>query len=263
METSSINIPSHMRGNKTVGAGLSSWVLRLDAVAKCYSSAEDDYKAREIAVYERLGSAGDHHKGVMRYYGVLDNAGVLVQFARHGSIRQYYSRLEQHEDVPLSTRTRWIEQTAEAIAFIHSKGVIHCDISSNNVFLDENLNAIVGDFSGSSLDGSPCLSWYEASHSHPDMSIPSIPTDIFALGSTFYEILLGKKPFAGLDECSIEESIRAGRFPNLEALPSLQMCINKCWHQHYESVDEVLEDIRQQVTLGLAPTDFDLPANAH
>ncbi|KAK7398273.1 hypothetical protein QQX98_012345, partial [Neonectria punicea] len=246
MSTFPINIPNRVRDNETVGAGLSSWVLRLDAVAKCYSSAENDHKAREIAIYERLGSDGHHHKGIMRYYGILDDLGVILQFARHGSIRQYSSRLQQREHIPLSTRLAWIEQTADAFVFIHSKGVLHCDISCNNIFLDEHLNASVGDFAGSSLDGLPCLSWYETSHSHPDILDPSIKTEIFALGSTFYEILLGTKPFEGLDECSIEASIQDGRFPSLEALPALQTCIAKCWHQQYETVEEVLQDIKTE-----------------
>ncbi|KAJ2897253.1 hypothetical protein MKZ38_004833 [Zalerion maritima] len=51
---STLNIPNSIRGNETVGAGISSWVHRLDAVAKCYSNIND--KDKEIAVFERLGS---------------------------------------------------------------------------------------------------------------------------------------------------------------------------------------------------------------
>jgi len=77
-----VDIPDRLDRNATVGTGLSSWVLRVDAVAKCYMQAEE--RDRETAVYERLG----RHESILPYYGTLDGS-VLLQFAPHGTIRQY------------------------------------------------------------------------------------------------------------------------------------------------------------------------------
>jgi len=89
--------------------------------------------------------------------------------------------------INLLIRLQWAEQVTEAISFLHSKGIMHCDISCNNIFLDGQFNAMLGDFAGSSIDGEQCLGWYETSHSDPDAEDPSEKTEIFALGSTFYE----------------------------------------------------------------------------
>lgn len=40
-------------------------------------------------------------------------------------------------------------QAAEALVFIHSKGVIHCDIHPKNFLLDKKLNLRLCDFAGS------------------------------------------------------------------------------------------------------------------
>lgn len=246
---STIDVPDRIRDTETVGIGLSSWVHRLDAVAKCYNSKESEARAREIAVYERLGT--ERREGVMRCYGVLDGQSVVLQFARHGSIRQYQH--SHYHDTPLPVKLRWAQQATKAMAFLHSRRVLHCDISCNNIFLDENLDAMVGDFAGSSLDGKQCLSWYDTSHAHPDTTTPSVKSEIFALGSTFYELLLGEKPFQGMNERAIEESFRQHCFPSLEPLPALRSVIAKCWEQQYDTVADLLCDIDLEGVLKPSP----------
>lgn len=231
-----VDIPHRIRENSTIGTGLSSWVLRVDAVAKCYTRHVE--KEKEIAVYERLGS----HKTILQYYGSLDGS-VLLKFAPFGTVRQYLGS-SRHEP-PLGMRLQWVEQTTEAISFIHSKGILHCDISSNNVFLDADYNAMVGDFSGSSIDKEAPLGWYGTSHSHPDIENPSEETEIFALGSTFYEILTGKNPFEGYASVEIEKAIRDSDFPKLDHLPALRTVISKCWKGGYRTVDELLLEVKQ------------------
>jgi serine/threonine protein kinase len=254
---STLYIPNSIRENETVGAEISSWVHRLDAVAKCYTA--DDNKEREIAVFERLCSDNLYwQRAILRYYGVL-NGCVILQFACHGSIRQYL-RSQPNKSQPnkpsLPIRLQWAEQATEAISFLRSKGIMHCDISCNNIFLDGQLNAMLGDFAGSSIDGEQCLGWYETSHSDPDMEDPSEKTEIFALGSTFYEILTGRKPYEGRDDVEIERAFRKGNFPNLKSLPALNTVIFNCWRGQYQTTAELLQDLKKEGTLIRPPQIF-------
>ena len=90
-------------------------------------------------------------------------------------------------DVDSGQRLRWAAQIIEAIDFIHRAGIIHGDLRCANIFLDENLNAKLADFAGSSIYRSPLLIAVTASHECPGPLL-SIKGDLFALGSVLYEI---------------------------------------------------------------------------
>jgi serine/threonine protein kinase len=54
---------------------------------------------------------------------------------------------------------KWGWHVAEAVAYIHIKRVIHCDIGPGNLLLDKDLNVRVSDFQGRLLypDRTVCL----------------------------------------------------------------------------------------------------------
>lgn len=176
---------------------MTALVARLDAVVKFAQHSELPFLEREKCIYQRLGRG---HDGVLRYYGGLGHA-LILQYACHGSIRQYFAR--QTKPVPLSLQLRWVEQIITSVAFIHSKKVLNGDISCNNVLLDEELNAKLCDFAGSSIDGQDPLICYETSHEHPEITDISVRSELFALGSTFYEIMTGSKPYHDLSDMGI------------------------------------------------------------
>lgn len=52
LRESTLNISEPFRENETVGAGISSWVHRFDAVAKCYTADDGKEREREVAVFD-------------------------------------------------------------------------------------------------------------------------------------------------------------------------------------------------------------------
>lgn len=100
---------------------------------------------REQQVYERFAERGGH-KGILSYHGAVES-GIRVEFAPNYNLRSYI----EEPDVGLGQRLRWATQIAEAIGFMHKAGVIHGDLTCANILLDENLNAKLADFAGSSV----------------------------------------------------------------------------------------------------------------
>jgi serine/threonine protein kinase len=235
-----IRYPYGLNGQDIVGFGITALVARLDAVVKFARPTELPFIEREKCIYQRLGQ---HHDGVLRFYGSLEDA-LILQYACNGSIRQYFAK--QAKPVPLPLQLRWVQQITASIAFIHSKQVLHGDISCNNVFLDKELNAKLGDFAGSSIDGQAPLICYETSHEHPKIKGISIRSEVFALGSTFYEIMTGSKPYKELSDQEICDAYIKGKFPNLATLAAFNDIIAKCWAQDYASVDKLLEDVQAE-----------------
>ncbi|RDL33208.1 Uncharacterized protein BP5553_08647 [Venustampulla echinocandica] len=236
-----IQFPLGIDRQDVVGLGITALVARLDAVIKFGRPSELPLREREMRIYERLGN--DHR--VLRYYGNLGDA-LILQYACHGSIRQYYTT--QTQPVSLLLQLRWVEQITASVASIHSKNVLHGDISCNKVLLDESLDAKLGDFAGSSMDGQDPLICYETSHEHPEIVDISAASELFALGSTFYEIMAGAKPYKELSDMEVVRAYKQGNYPSLVTLVAFNDIIHKCWTQGYASVDELLEDVKVEVT---------------
>ncbi|EJP62102.1 spindle assembly checkpoint kinase [Beauveria bassiana ARSEF 2860] len=235
-----IRYPCGLNGRDIVGAGITAIVARLDAVVKFSQPSERHFLERERRIYERLGH---EHSGILRFFGSLDDA-LILQYARYGSIRQYFAG--QTKLVSLPIKLRWIEQITTTMSFIHSKNVLHGDISCNNVFLDESLNIKIGDFAGSAIDDEDPLICYETSHEHPDIECISKKSELFALGSTFYEIMTGSKPFKDLADEEVCSAYSEGRYPELNDLHACNNIIYTCWTQGYASVDELLVDVKAE-----------------
>lgn len=236
MQESVIQWPLGLGRSDLLGAGVTAIVVRLDAVVKFFEPSRSHFLEREKLVYQRLGR---NHSGIIRYFGVLENA-IILQFASQTSIRQYISRQEQ---APLSLKLRWVKQLVDAVRFIHSKNVFHGDISCGNVFLDATLNVKLGDFAGSAIDELPPLVCYETSHELPGKDI-STETELFALGSTIYEIMTGFKPYKDLPEHEVAAAFSKGRYPDLESVSAFRNTIMKCWTQQYATAEEVFQDIQ-------------------
>ena len=108
--------------------------------------------------------------------------------------------------------------------------------------LDVHLNAKLADFAGSSLDGSPLLVAVTASHRYPGPPL-SILEDIFALGSTIYEIMTGGVPYPKCSDKEIKARYLESDFPNTKSLGSIGDIIMRCWQGQYNSCDAIIRDI--------------------
>ncbi|KAF2738351.1 spindle assembly checkpoint kinase [Polyplosphaeria fusca] len=238
-----VSYPCGLNGQDVVGAGITGIVARLDAVIKFVGSSKQfryQLMERERRVYERLGP---EYRGVLRYYGSIGDA-LILQYASNGSIRQYFA--SQTGPVPLYLRLRWILQITTSVAFIHTKNIKHGDISCNNVFLDEKLNAKLGDFGGSPIDDEPSLICYETSHELPDHENVLERSEICALGSTFYEIMTRSKPYQGLSDDAIYKAYSQRTFPNVASLPAFRHVITQCWGQSYTCIEDLLQDVEAE-----------------
>ncbi|CBX99860.1 hypothetical protein LEMA_P074490.1 [Plenodomus lingam JN3] len=96
-------------------------------------------------------------------------------------------------------------KSANSMTFVHARHVKHGDVFWNNVFPDEKLNTKLDDFSGYKTDKESALVCYETSHEFPDHDVVAEESEIFALGSTFYEFMTGSKQCQTLTNHVISE----------------------------------------------------------
>jgi serine/threonine protein kinase len=234
-----------------LGIGVSGHVFAIDehTVLKKALITGDAYTDRqslhdhliERQIYERLG---EHHRICRLQYRV--KRGLVLERLKE-SLRKRLMGLQNHNELPPpDTALRWSIQTAEGFAYIHSKDVLQGDIGCHNLLLDNDDNVKLCDFAGSSLDGSNpyvgCGKGFRRPSEDPDRI--SMSDELFALGSTIYEIWTTRKPYQEEPDDIVDEYFRNEKFP--EDLVSLRPAriITQCWRGHYISAAEVVADLK-------------------
>ena len=198
--------------------------------------------AREADIYRRIGP----HERLVRLVS-YSSKGLVLEYMPNGDVKTYLQK-HDNESIPMNLKLKWACQTAEAVNLLHTNGIIHCDIKPRNLLLDADLNIKIIDFSGSSMDGSKQSACETTRFYLPRYwrNPSTVTTDIFALGSTLYEIFKGSSPYADTPSNQVEILYREREFPDVSALPCGQI-INECWLSHVHSAEYVQARLRDVI----------------
>lgn len=196
--------------------------------------------AKEASIYHRIGP----HERLVRILGHSRN-GLILEHMTNGDLKTY---MKAQESIPLSQKMKWAYQIAQAVSLLHSNGIIHCDIKPRNFLLDATLNIKIIDFSGSSLDGSKPASeegtrFYLPRHWRDPSTVA---TDLFALGSTLYDLFQENSPYEEIASDQVEVLFQRKEFPDVSAIPCGKI-IEQCWLSQVDSARHVLAFIRDTI----------------
>jgi hypothetical protein len=222
--------------------------LNGNLVLKYASDPNNPAYLMSIKVEARLLEVLGKHPHVVESLGLQDD-GLMLKYYPNGTLRDYISL---HPFLDIDQRLEWCRQLADTVVFVHSNWVIHCDITLCNILLDEELNLVLADFQGllySSngvvlLDG---LSRAPAKSSMPRANFlhADVRTDIFAVGSAMYHIIVGNDVFPELnsydDQIEITDRFRKGMFPMSNYIAS--NIVEKCWRGEYWCAATISADI--------------------
>lgn len=212
--------------------------------------------AQGLLVEERILRTLGQHPRIIRLKQKKHKDGLLIEYAPNGSVESYLRRVKHN--ISLDQRLKWALQTAEGLAYVHDRNVLHCDLGIGNLLLESNLNIKLSDFQGKLLqpDGTVILdggvrentmSWMPRA----DQGLSNRKTDIFALGTVIYIITTGCLPFPGLismeDEDEVQRRFRMHEFPTLERRLGGDV-VRKRWNGAYESVSEAITDLQELST---------------
>lgn len=244
--------PLQQKLSKILGIGVTGTVFAIDdeTVVKVAllsgNTYYDNESLRDIRIereiYDRLGN----HPRICRYIGPVNRGMVLEKLGN--SLRKCLLNFQKSGGSPASDQALdWSIQAAEAIAYIHSKNVIQGDIGCYNFLFDQNGDLKLCDFGGSSIDGRDLRVGYGVRSqlwikSGKYDGAPSIACELFALGSTIYEIWTTRQPLEELSNKEVENRYKSHRFADLTNLP-VATVIHKCWLEGYVSADDVVRDL--------------------
>ena len=91
------------------------------------------------------------------------------------------------------------QDLTKSLAYVHAKGVRHCDLKPGNVLLDARDRPLLADFGQALLAENAkqtlgTLYFMAPEQAKPEKSIPDAHWDIYSLGALFYTMLVGNPP---------------------------------------------------------------------
>ena len=237
---------------------------------------------RQLDMYWREAQllASLEHPHIMTIYDIVRSRGWLILELMQGNLKQ----AAKGQPLDLGFLRQALAATLQALAFLHSKGVIHGDVKPTNLFLDKRGHVKLGDFGlarratsdqGSLLKGT---TRYMAPELIAQQFGPVGPhSDLYSLGFSAYELMCGdqfESLFPGMEAFGRDKQVAwmmwhaapDRRLPQVERVlegvpPDLARVIdrltNKDPAQRYRTAEQALADLHDVPAGALSPTKED------
>jgi eukaryotic-like serine/threonine-protein kinase len=193
-----------------------------------------------------VGQGGDLHYLIMQYISGEDMA----------------SYLRRQQKLTPADAANVVAQTAEALTWSESRRVVHRDLKPANMLLDIMGRVMILDFGISKIaDIAGGLTRPGESLGTPYYMSPEqirgegcdVRSDLYSLGVVFFELLTGRKPFAGQSNIAIQMAHLSQPVPSLlsldQELPPIcdelvQKLMQKRREDRFQSPQELLGQLR-------------------
>ena len=157
---------------------------------------------REVQIAAQL-----NHPHILPVHDSGEAGGILYYVMPHVEGQTLRERLQKESQLPVEEALRLAREVAEALAYAHSRGIVHRDIKPGNILLNAG-HALVADFGiARALEGSgETLTRTGLAVGTPQYMAPEQAmgdrevdgrADVYAVGAMLYEMLAGEPPFTG------------------------------------------------------------------
>ncbi|XP_062192921.1 putative wall-associated receptor kinase-like 16 [Phragmites australis] len=177
---------------------------RLVAIKKCKLISERQEKefGKEMLILSQV-----NHRNVVKLYGCCLEVEVpmlVYPFIPNGTLHQLIHGGHLGSRISFATRMKIAHETAEALAYLHSWAsppIIHGDVKSPNILIDEDYTAKVSDFGASTLaptDEAQFVTFVQGTYSYLDpeymqTSKLTSKSDVYSFGVVLLELLTCRK----------------------------------------------------------------------
>eukprot|EP01088_Endostelium_zonatum_P011291 TRINITY_DN2533_c2_g1_i1.p1 TRINITY_DN2533_c2_g1~~TRINITY_DN2533_c2_g1_i1.p1 ORF type:complete len:1447 (-),score=316.26 TRINITY_DN2533_c2_g1_i1:127-4467(-) len=252
---------------------------------KVLTQNEQQVKELSSDFIKEVQIMGDlRHPAVVLFMGASirsPNLAIVMEYMALGSLHnllhnEYVTNISQNKRLKIAL------QTAQGMQYLHSSGIIHRDLKSHNLLMDENWNVKISDFGLTKFK-----SRLEAKNEEDDKQLGTIywtapevldgglyseESDVYSFGIVLWEIATRQDPYSGMNPTTV--AIGVVRDKLRPALPDLSQedqneddennnnnpnsnnGVNEIWRQHIvqcwsQNQDErpTFEDLANQFRL--------------
>jgi TolB-like protein/Flp pilus assembly protein TadD/tRNA A-37 threonylcarbamoyl transferase component Bud32 len=236
---------------------------RIVAVKRIFAHDANSHQTLTRFRREAEAVASLDHPNILSIHEVSESEEGLpyfsMKYATGGNLRSAAPtlRTEPRKCVQL------MEKVARAIAYAHTKGILHRDLQPGNILLDENSEPMVSDFGLAKwLDQTSDLTRTLETLGTPGYIAPeqtecpadklTCAADIYSLGAILFYLLTGRPPFVGANVLVVIHQAAATSAPRLRSLiPSLdrdlETIVGRCLESdpkaRYQSAEALADDL--------------------
>ncbi|CAM9154846.1 unnamed protein product [Pylaiella littoralis] len=220
-------------GGATAGAGVSVVVGR--GVVDDFTDGQEDmrHEARMLAKV-------CNHNCVVQFVGVLLRPvpSVVTMFMENGSVEDMLVSTDSPATKDLVVRMAI--EAAKGVIHLHREGVVHRDLASRNLLLDDGYHVRISDFGFSRVKRECASRGYTRSDMGPiKWTSPeamrkrcySEASDAFSFGVVLYEMFARSPPWEGHENLDVAFRVCSGERmavpPRVD--PPIACLMNKCW----------------------------------
>jgi len=173
---------------------------RLVAVKKLHETGERFMS--EIDVLTRI-----RHRSIVKLYGFCSHSKykfLVYDYIDRGSLHACLENVEIAKELNWERRVAIARDVAQALYYLHHEctpPIIHRDITSNNILLDNDFKAYVSDFGIAKIIKPDSSNWSELAGTYgyiaPELSHTPVVTtkcDVYSFGVVLLEIVMGRYP---------------------------------------------------------------------
>jgi serine/threonine-protein kinase len=129
---------------------------------------------------------------------------IVMEYVSGGTLKKKLTSLSaEGKQIPLSETVQSVLEIADALAYAHSRGMVHRDIKPGNIMIDESGHAVLTDFGIAKILSGPTVTATGAMIGTPAYMSPEQGlgqpgderSDLYALGVLFYQMVTGVLPY--------------------------------------------------------------------
>ena len=259
---------------------------KLVAIKAMQARYLDDADALQRFAREARTVADLNHPNIVRTEAIEqfgDRAvAIIMEYMAGGTVRD---RLREYGAFSAEDAESVLRDVAAALGYAHRRGIVHRDVRPENVFLEKSTGrALLADFGiARRIEEDAPITLLGASLGTPQYMSPEQidgreidgRADIYSLGVLGWELLTGKRPWAGVNLYGVIYKQKHENLPRITSLRprvpanllfAIEGALAKDRARRWQTTDQFLEELTYnpppvlaQTELGAPPADDDEP----